>query len=123
MSKSTSNSINPSGRRAESRHLRPSAVFAALGDETRLALLARLSAGSGSSIQSLTEGGTLTRQAITKHLRVLERAGLVRCRRTGRSSDFTLLPEPLDRARRYLDEVSAQWDAALVRLKEFAEKN
>jgi hypothetical protein len=53
---------------------------------------------------------------------VLERAGLVRCRRTGRSSDFTLLPQPLDRARRYLDEVSAQWDAALVRLKEFAEK-
>ena len=97
-------------------------VFAALGDETRLALLARLSSGRPSSIQSLTEGTDLTRQAITKHLRVLEGAGLVRCRKNGRANDFSLLPQPLERARRYLEEVSAQWDAALIRLKAFAER-
>lgn len=64
----------------------------------------------------------MTRQAVTKHLRVLESAGLVRCRRAGRASDVTLLPQPLDKARRYLESISAQWDAALLRLKALAER-
>jgi DNA-binding transcriptional ArsR family regulator len=101
---------------------RPAALFAALGDETRLCLLTRLSSGRPSSIQTLTEGTDLTRQAVTKHLRVLESAGLVRCRRVGRASDVTLLPQPLDKARRYLEGISSQWDAALLRLKAVAER-
>lgn len=96
-------------------------VFAALGDETRLSLLTRLGGGSPLSIARLTEGSTLTRQAITKHLRVLEDAGLVRGVRRGRESLFELEPGPLDEARRALDRVSRRWDEALARLKKFVE--
>lgn len=96
-------------------------VFAALGDETRLALIARLSSGAPRSIAQLTEGSKLTRQAISKHLRVLEGAGLVHSARTGRESRFELEPRSLDDARRFLEQVSAQWDQALARLKSFVE--
>lgn len=96
-------------------------VFAALGDETRLSVLGRLSSGTPQSISRLTEGTHLTRQAVTKHLRVLEGAGVVRSIRTGRENLFALEPKPLDEARRYLDEVSRQWDDALLRLKAFVE--
>ena len=96
-------------------------VFAALGDETRLSLVAQLCGGSPRSISQLTESSDITRQAITKHLRVLEGAGLVRSVRDGRQSLFELAPEPLDAAKRYLDAVSAQWDQALARLKSFVE--
>ena len=96
-------------------------VFAALGDETRLALVAELSAGAPRSIVQLTEGTNLTRQAVTKHLRVLEGAGLVRSARAGRESRFGLEPRPLADARRFLEEVSVQWDQALARLKAFVE--
>jgi DNA-binding transcriptional ArsR family regulator len=96
-------------------------VFAALGDPTRLALVARLSAGPPRSISRLAEGSRLTRQAITKHLRVLEAAGIVHRVRTGRESLFEFDPKPLEEARRYLDLVSAQWDRALARLKSFVE--
>jgi len=107
---------------ADPRTLRARApVFAALGDETRLALIARLSSGAPRSIAQLTEGSQLTRQAITKHLRVLEGAGLVHCARQGRESQFQLEAGSLDEARRFLDEVSAQWDQALARLKAFVE--
>ncbi len=95
-------------------------VFAALGDETRLALVTRLCDGS-QSISRLASGAAVTRQAITKHLRVLERAGIVRSARAGRESVFTLQPERLDTARQYLDLVSAEWDRALARLKAFVE--
>lgn len=97
------------------------AVFAALGDETRLVLVGRLSRGSRYSIARLTEGSTLTRQAITKHLRVLENAGIVRSVRHGRESLFEFDPRPLAEARHYLDLVSEQWDQALDRLKAFVE--
>ena len=70
-------------------------VFAALGDETRLALVARLSDGEPRSISQLTEGSKLSRQAITKHLRVLEEVGMVRSCRTGRESRFAFDPQPL----------------------------
>lgn len=96
-------------------------IFAALGDETRLAMLAKLADGSAQSIASLTEGTHLTRQAVTKHLRVLEDAGVVRSARVGRESQFSLEPRPLDDIRDYLDTVSRQWDDALTRLKAFAE--
>jgi DNA-binding transcriptional ArsR family regulator len=97
-------------------------VFAALGDETRLSLVGRLAGGPPQSISRLAEGSTLTRQAITKHLRVLETAGVVRSVRTGRESLFAFRPEPLRDVRSYLDQVSAQWDDALGRLKAFVEK-
>jgi len=96
-------------------------VFAALGDPTRLALVAKLSAGSPYSIAQLTTGSRITRQAITKHLRVLERAGIVRCVRAGRESRFQLDPEPIAELKQYLDFVSEQWDQALGRLKAFVE--
>lgn len=97
-------------------------VFAALGDETRLTLVATLSRGKPYSISQLTEGSRLTRQAITKHLRVLERAGIVRCLRVGRESLFELDPEPIQEVKAYLDLVSAKWDEALSRLKSFVEE-
>lgn len=96
-------------------------LFAAMGDATRLALVARLSAGEPQSIAELTTGSRLTRQAITKHLRVLERAGIVRCTRSGRESLFALAPQPIEEMRDYLGEVSQQWDQALARLKAFVE--
>jgi DNA-binding transcriptional ArsR family regulator len=99
----------------------PASVFAALGDETRLKVLARLSTGQPQSISRLTEGTRLSRQAVTKHLRVLENAGVVRSVRVGRESLFELEPRPIDEIRRYLDEVSRQWDNALARLKAHVE--
>jgi DNA-binding transcriptional ArsR family regulator len=100
---------------------RRSPVFAALGDETRLSLVAKLCGGQRHSISQLTKGSKLTRQAITKHLRVLQRAGIVRCIRTGRESRFEFNPQPIEGIREYLDFVSQQWDEALSRLKSFVE--
>jgi DNA-binding transcriptional ArsR family regulator len=97
-------------------------VFAALGDQTRLSLVAKLCRGEPHSISQLTEGSRLTRQAITKHLRVLERIGIVRCVRAGRESRFELDPEPIQEVKAYLDSVSKQWDEALFRLKAFVEE-
>ncbi|MGB2592323.1 MAG: metalloregulator ArsR/SmtB family transcription factor [Candidatus Acidiferrum sp.] len=97
-------------------------VFAALGDETRLSLVSKLSSGRPYSISELTRGSRLTRQAITKHLRVLEYAGIVRGVRHGRESIFSFKPEPVEEMKQYLDFVSRQWDDALARLKSFVEK-
>ena len=96
-------------------------MFAALGDATRLALVDRLTSGEPQSIARLTDGTRLTRQAVTKHLRVLEGAGVVRSVRVGRESQFALEPKPIDHVRAYLDHVSQQWDRALARLKAFVE--
>jgi DNA-binding transcriptional ArsR family regulator len=96
-------------------------VFAALGDETRLLLVAKLSTGRAYSISQLTRGSGLTRQAITKHLRVLESVGIVHGVRNGRENLFEFDPEPLAELRTYLDRVSAEWDEALGRLKAFVE--
>ena len=96
-------------------------VFAALGDETRLALVAKLSHGQPYSISQLTAGSRLTRQAITKHLRVLESVGIVHSVRAGRESRFEFDPEPIEGIKEYLDFVSEQWDQALSRLKSFVE--
>ncbi len=97
-------------------------VFAALGDETRLWLLAKLCSGQPHSIAQLTHGSKVTRQAITKHLRVLERARIVHSTRTGRESLFAFQPEPVEEAKKYLDLVSEQWDQALDRLRRFVER-
>ncbi len=114
--------MSPVRPERRARRLRRSApVFAALGDGTRLALLAKLSAGSSLSIARLTSGSRVTRQAITKHLRVLEDAGLVQSVRRGRESLFELQPQAIDEARRSLDNISRWWDEALARLKALVE--
>jgi DNA-binding transcriptional ArsR family regulator len=95
-------------------------LFAALGDETRLALVVRLGAGPH-SIAQLAAESPFTRQAITKHLEVLSTAGLVRSDRRGRERIWNVEAGRLDAARRYLDQVSMQWDAALGRLKHHVE--
>jgi DNA-binding transcriptional ArsR family regulator len=96
-------------------------VFAALGAETRLSLVSKLSGGQPRSIAQLTDRSRLTRQAITKHLRVLENAGMVHCVRAGRESLFAFDPKPIEEAKKYLDLVSEQWDQTLARLKSFVE--
>ena len=109
-------------RRAPAKKGGYARVFAALGDETRLALVIKLAAGQPSSISQLTTGSRLTRQAITKHLRVLEDARIVRSVRAGRESRFEFHAEPIAEIRSYLDFVSEQWDRALARLKSFVER-
>ncbi|MBV9948486.1 MAG: helix-turn-helix transcriptional regulator [Myxococcales bacterium] len=109
----------PSGERS----LRASApLFAALGDETRLRLVSRLCQEGPLPIVRLAAGSDVTRQAIAKHLRVLEGAGLVRGARQGRESVWEIEPHGLDEARRYLDLVSKRWDAAIDRLKALVER-
>ncbi len=96
-------------------------VFAALGDPTRLSLFKTLGDGRARSITELANGAAVTRQAVTKHLETLAEAGLVEGERRGREKHFALRRDGLADARRLLDEVSAQWDGALDRLKAFVE--
>ena len=96
-------------------------LFAALGDETRLALVLRLGSGGPRSIAELAAESPYTRQAITKHLEVLSAAGLVRSDRRGRERIWNVEADRLDAARKYLEQVSLQWDATLGRLKQFVE--
>ncbi len=112
----------PSRAALAQRPRAPAPVFAALGDRTRLSLVTRLSGGQPRSISELTHGTRLTRQAVTKHLHVLQQAGLVRSTHTGRENHFRLDPEPLEAMKRYLDSVSKQWDQTLARLKDFVEE-
>lgn len=97
------------------------AVFAALGDDTRLLLVAKLSSGQPYSISRLTRGSKLTRQAITKHLRVLESVGIVHGVRAGRENLFELDLQPFASIKEYLAFISKQWDQALSRLKSYVE--
>jgi len=96
-------------------------VFAALGDPTRLALVEQLNDGQPRSIVQLTDGMGLTRQGVSKHLRVLQQAGIVTSKKVGRESLFELRPGTIKEATEYLERVSQQWDEALVRLKSFVE--
>jgi DNA-binding transcriptional ArsR family regulator len=109
-------------KRTASKQWDPALLFAALGDDTRLFLVAKLSGGEPRSIAQLTAGSRVTRQAITKHLRVLESAKILRSVRTGRENLFQFDPQPLDEAKAYLDQVSRQWDHALARFKAFVER-
>jgi DNA-binding transcriptional ArsR family regulator len=104
---------------AKRRH--HAALFAALGDETRLSLIAALAAGEPRSIAQLTGGSRMTRQAITKHLRVLEGAGIVHHTQAGRESRFGFDPAPVNELQEYLSRVSEQWDQVLARLKVLVE--
>src|SRR5580693_5046810 len=92
-------------------------VFAALGDEMRLRLVAALCVGGAMSITQLTSGTDITRQAITKHLGVLAAAGLVRDVKLGRERLWEFEPASLEEARRSLEAIGEQWDHALARLK------
>ena len=97
-------------------------IFAALGDETRLALIAKLCRVSGQSITQLAEGTKLTRQAVTKHLQVLERVGLVRSVQKGRETLFEFDATPIETMTQYLDLVSDQWGRKLTDLQTFLEE-
>ncbi|HTG61404.1 MAG TPA: metalloregulator ArsR/SmtB family transcription factor [Terriglobia bacterium] len=106
---------------AQARSLGSAPLFAALGDETRLRLVSRLCGGGPMSITRLTAGLNVTRQAITKHLRVMEKAGLVRSTRRGRESVWRLEQRRLKEARYHLQQISKQWDEALGRLRALVE--
>lgn len=107
-------------------------VFAALGDPVRLELLARMGDGGsgggsggdsgGGSITRLAEGLPITRQAVTRHLRVLERARLIEARREGRETRFVARPARIREVKTWLDDVARQWDGTLGRLKAHVEK-
>ena len=97
-------------------------IFAAMGDETRLSLIARLCQASQQSITQLAEGTKLTRQAVTKHLQVLERVGLVRSVRKGRETLFEFDATPIETMTQYLDLVSSQWEKKLTDLQTFLEE-
>jgi DNA-binding transcriptional ArsR family regulator len=96
-------------------------VFAALGDPVRLAIVMRLCADGPMATMRLKQRTAISRQAINKHLRVLEEAGLVRSDRVGRDRAWRVEPNQLTRTRDYLERISAQWDARLERLRAFVE--
>jgi len=96
-------------------------LFAALGDETRLRIVTRLCEGP-TSIARLTDASDVTRQAITKHLRVLEGAGLVQSTKHGRETMWQLEKRRLEDAQDYLQQISTQWDEALGRLQRLVEE-
>ena len=100
----------------------PAAIFAALGDETRLLLISRLCNDGPMSITRLTNGTNVTRQAITKHLEVMRKAGLVRNARRGRERIWQLEQQRLKQAKHCLELISKQWDDALGRLQKFVEE-
>lgn len=112
---------SPRGRAAALALSAP--VFAALGDQTRLRLVARLGSEGPLSIARLTDGTDVTRQAVTKHLRLLADAGLARGVRQGREQLWELDPAPLEEARRALELISQRWDEALDRLKTALEED
>ena len=98
-------------------------IFAALGDPTRLRLVARLCSGGPQSIAGLTAGTEVTRQAVTKHLLVLADAGLVKSERSGRERRWELEPDRLQVARRYLDQIADQWTERLGALARHLERS
>jgi DNA-binding transcriptional ArsR family regulator len=106
---------------ASKRFVDAAPIFAALGDETRLGIVARLCDDGPQSIVRLTEGSAVSRQAITKHLRALSDAGVVRGERIGRETIWQLETKRLAEVRRHLDRISEQWDQALGRLRVFVE--
>ena len=102
--------------------LNPAPVFAALGDSVRLELVSKLSHGEQRSITQLADGMSLTRQGVTKHLHVLCEAGVVSQEQVGREKRFAIVPDSIAEAQNYLSRASAQWDAAIARLKSKVER-
>jgi DNA-binding transcriptional ArsR family regulator len=109
--------------KAASKRAKTAPVFAALGDETRLLIVARLCHEGPLAIVRLTEGSNVSRQAITKHLNALSKAGLVRSERTGRERIWKLEVNQFAQAGRYLEQISQEWDEALLRLRAFVEND
>ena len=109
----------PKPRASDPEALAP--VFAALGDATRLRMVAMLCAGGAFSIAQLTHATDISRQAVTKHLQVLAQVGLVRDVKQGRERLWQLEPGQIDAARRSLEHIGREWDAALGRLQRFVE--
>jgi len=107
---------------AAARLAQAAPVFAALGDDTRLHIVARLCGDGPLSIVQLADGASVSRQAVTKHLRALEVVGLARSSRVGRKRIWELQTKRLAEARQYLDQISQDWDEALDRLRAFVEK-
>ncbi len=97
-------------------------VFFALGDDTRLSVVQRLGRDGAQSATALSDGARVTRQAIVKHLQVLEGAGLVHHRKRGREVLYAINPRRLDDARVFLDSISASWDRAIDRLRQIVEQ-
>jgi DNA-binding transcriptional ArsR family regulator len=95
-------------------------IFFALGDETRLSVLAKLRDGALTAT-ALAEGASMTRQAIVRHLQVLDGAGLVRHEKRGREVLYTPDARRLGEACAYLEMISAGWDRALDHLKVMVE--
>lgn len=104
-----------------SARLKVAPLFAALGDDLRLGLVARLAEGRPLSITQLARGSGVTRQAVTKHLHVLAGSGLARASCVGRERRWELETRRLVEARRYLDQVARKWDESLERLRRFVE--
>lgn len=100
----------------EPRTTDPVPIFAALGDATRAGILRRLAREGRLSLTQLARGAPITRQAVTRHVAVLEAAGLIAARRQGRELHLTMTPAPLAGAADWLNEVNAAWDGALDRL-------
>lgn len=107
----------------KSRAARSAPIFAALGDATRLELIARLCSKGPASIANLASGSDISRQAITKHLHVLSRAGLIRSEREGRERVYEFDSRQLKQAMEHLEMISREWDSALNRLKRFVEES
>ncbi len=107
--------------KAATKRAKAAPIFTALGDETRLHIIARLCRDGPLAIVRLTDGSNVSRQAITKHLNALSSAGLVRSERTGRERIWKLETAQLAEAGRYLERVSQEWDEALDRLRAFVE--
>lgn len=122
MSKAASEATPRSAAQRSAALGKHASVFAALGDRTRLQIVAVLCAGGAMSIAQLTSGTELTRQAVTKHLQVLADAGLVADVKVGRERRWQFEATRLEEARRSLDLISAQWDRALGRLKASLER-
>lgn len=111
-----------SKRRVERSIAGAAVLFAALGDETRLSLLERLSRGGPASISTLAERFDVSRQGVTKHLHVLASAGVIEGRREGRERVWAINPAAFEEARRRLDVIARGWDVALTRLKAHVER-
>jgi DNA-binding transcriptional ArsR family regulator len=111
----------PRSRTAVTQLAQAAPVFAALGDEVRLRIVSRLCEEGPLSIVRLTQGSTISRQAVTKHLHALSAAGLVLSARSGRERIWQLETRRLAEVRRYIDQISTQWDRAIDRLRAFVE--
>ena len=96
-------------------------LWAAVADPTRRRLLDALLAQGDATATTLARDLPVTRQAVAKHLIVLERAGLVDARRLGREVRYTVRPERLDEAMEGLAQVVAEWDERLGAIKRLAE--